>query len=306
MSYFSSRLSPTYTPRPLKIVILLTIGLCLFCALCDAMFPYFFGIPGPQMWFSLSLWGLKRYFIWQVLTYFFVAPVAGGLSLSLIFYILFNMYFIWVVGSSVIDRRGPKHFLGLYLGGGITGGVVASIVILTTHTMMPLAGANAALYALLTAWMMLLPEVEILLFFAIPVKVKWLIVGILGVHLLVDISHGNFLTFFLYLSSIGFGYTYALTIWGIHSPFRRLHRFERVVLRLGNQLKRKFSQPTTYEASFSSSSKIYDFKTGRAILTDEEFMDACLSKIATKGKKSLTIIERIRLRKISKRKRKSQ
>lgn len=257
------------------------------------------------MWFSLSLWGLKKYFFWQVFTYFFVAPVSGGLSLSLILYMIFNMYFIWVVGSSVIDRRGSLHFLGLYLGGGTIGGIVAAIVIYTTKSLIPLAGANAALYALLTAWMMLLPEVQILIFFAIPVKVKWLILGILGVHLLVDLSHGSFLTFLLYLSSIGFGYFYTLLFWGIHSPFRNLHRFERLLIQFGNMARRKLNQTMTYEPSFSSSSKIYDFKTGKAILTDEEFMDACLEKIALKGKKSLTFFERIRLKRISKRKKKS-
>ena len=304
MNQFSSRASLLATPKPLKIVILATIGLCLFCALCDAMFPYFFGIPGPQLWFSLSLWGLKKYYFWQVLTYFFVAPVSGGLSLSLVFYIVFNMYFMWIVGSSVIERRGAGHFLLLYLGGGVLSGIVASIVIFTTGNIMPIAGANAALYALLTAWMMLLPEVQVLLFFTIPVKVKWLIVGVLGVHLLVDLSHGSFLTFLLYLTSISFGYLYALCAWRIHSPFKLFHRFEKSLIFISTKFERKFTQ-TTHDHNFSSNSKIYDFKTGKAILTDDEFMDACLSKIATHGKKSLTILERIRLKKIAKKKKSS-
>lgn len=306
MNYFSSRLTPLSTSKPLKWIILITIALSFFSAVCDAVFSLFFKIPGPQIWFSLSLWGLKKHFYWQILTCFFVAPISGGLNLSLVFYLVFNMYFIWTVGSSVIDRKGPIHFLGLYLGGGMISGIVASVIILSTNNPIAIAGANPALYALLTAWMILLPEVQILLFFTIPIKVKWLIVGILGAHLLVDLSHGNFLTFLLYLSSISFGYVYVLISWGIYSPFKKLHRIENSLISLGNKLRMKVSRSTTFEATYASHSKIYDFKTGKAILTDEEFMDACLSKIATQGRKSLTLIEKLRLRRITKRKRKKR
>jgi hypothetical protein len=49
-------------------------------------------------------------------------------------------------------------------------------------------------------------------------------------------------------------------------------------------------------------SKIFDFKTGKAILNDEAFMDACLKKISEYGREGLTFRERWRMRRISKRK----
>lgn len=296
MRYFYSKNSPSRELNFLKYIILTTVTLSLFCVLFDSLFTYWH-LPKPQILFSLSLWGIKHYFIWQFLTHFLITPMTGGISLSFILSLLFNMYFLWMVGSSVIDRRGVKHFLYLYLGGGLAGGIIASIMLLNTHSFTLIAGVNPALYALLTAWMILLPEVQILLFFAIPVKVKWLIVGILGINLFMDVSQGNFINFALYSSSIAFAYLYALLVWQIHGPFKPLHSFEKVFIDFSDKIKRKYSP--SINSSFSKG-KIYDFKTGKVVLRDEEFMDCCLSKIATQGKDSLTFFEKWRMKRISK------
>ena len=256
MRYFYSKNTPSQELNFLKYIILGTVSLSLFCILFDSLFPYWH-LPKPQALFSLSLWGVKNYFIWQFLTHFLITPITGGVSISFILYLLFNMYFLWTVGSSVIERRGLKHFLCLYLGGGIFGGVIAAIVLFKTQSFIPIAGINPALYALLTAWMMLLPEVQILLFFTIPIRVKWLIVGILGINLFMDISQGNLIHFALYLSSITFAYLYALFVWQIHSPFKALHSFEKVFINLRDKVKRKHSPPSNHTYS---TGKIYDFK----------------------------------------------
>jgi membrane associated rhomboid family serine protease len=285
----------------LKFIVLSTVCLSLFSALFDALFPYWH-LPKPQILFSLSLWGIKHGFIWQFLTHFFITPIVGGVSVSFILYLVFNMYFLWAVGSSVIERKGVKHFLSIYLGGGIFSGLISAIVLWNTHSFIPIAGINPALYALLTAWMMLLPEVQILLFFIIPVKIKWLIVGIIGVNLFIDLSQGNLIHFILYLSSIGFGYLYALLVWQIHGPFKPLHSFERLCISLSETVRKKYfhSQKGSY-----AQGKIYDFRTGKVVVRDEEFMEACLSKIATQGKNSLSLFEKWKMRRISRKKRKN-
>ncbi|NDD59394.1 MAG: rhomboid family intramembrane serine protease, partial [Chlamydiae bacterium] len=212
--------------KPLKILILINIGLSLFCALFDSLFPYL-NMPRPQIFLSLSLWGVKHLFLWQFLTHFFISPLSQGFNISFVLYIVFNMYFLWMVGSSVIAQKGVKHFLTLYLGGGVLGGVVAASILVSTGSPMLIAGLNPAFYALLTAWMMLFPEMQVLLFFTIPVKIKWLILGILGVNLFMDLSNGDLLHFLPYLASVVFGYLYALLIWRTHGPFPKLHTFEK-------------------------------------------------------------------------------
>lgn len=302
MNRFFSKTNTIFSLKPLKFVILATAFACLFCSFFDEPISYLFHIPGPQAWFSLSYWGLNHYFFFEILTYFFVSPVFGKFSLSLVFYLLFNLYFTWSIGSSLIQMKGSKDFVKLYYGGGILAGIVGAFLLYYTQSMAPIAGSNPALYAVLTAWMMLVPEVQVFVFFAIPIRIKWLILGVLGIHLLTDISHGSYLSFAMYLTSTAFGYFYALLYWETHGPFPILHRFEKSCLSL---VKRwKSSSSSSYE-DFTSSGKIYDFRTGKIILNDDEFLEACLSKISLKGKNSLTLLERLRLRKISKSKQKS-
>lgn len=306
MRYFNNKVFSRNVGNSLKVIVLSTIVLSLFTAICDALFPHFFGIPGPQAWFSLSYWGLKHLFIWQPFTYFFISSVSGGLSIPFLLYLALNMYFLWTVGSSVIQMKGEKHFLWLYLGGGIFSGLIMATTLLTNYIPMQIAGSTPALYCILTAWMMLIPEVEVLIFFAIPVKVKWLIVGLLGMNFLVDISHGNFLNFLLFLSPVIFGYFYALLVWKIHSPFRFFFRLERFVIQQADKIQKRFYQSSKFDHSFAKNSKIYDFKTGKAILNDEDFVDACLSKIALQGKNSLTFFEKLRMKRISKKRKKQK
>jgi membrane associated rhomboid family serine protease len=285
--------------NPLKYLILTTIGLSLFCALFDSLFPYL-NIPRPQTFLSLSLWGIKNYFFWQFITHFFISPVSQGVNISFVLSIVFNMYFLWMVGSSVVAQRSSKDLLTLYLGGGILGGLISAIVLLNTYSLAPIAGINPALYALLTAWMMLFPEMQILLFFTIPVKIKWLILGILGVNLAMDLSHGDLLHFLPYLSSVLFGYLYAVLGWSLNSPFSQLHSFENLLIRLRNKVTINSSSYSNYQPQ--SRGKIYDFKTGNVLLTEEEFVDNCLSKISAHGKNSLSFMEKWKMKKISRKK----
>ncbi len=289
---------------PVKFVVILTVILSLFATLCDAIFPQVLKIPSPQAWLSLSYWGLKHYFIWQVVTHFLITQVSGGFSIPQLLFLALNMYFVWVVGSSMVQMKGVKHFLSLYLGGGLFTGILISFVILSTKYLGFISGTTPALYALLTAWMILMPEIQVLVFFAIPMKVKWLITGILAMNFLVDISNGQFFNSLLLLIPVVYGYFYALIIWKTHSPYKIFYNFEKVVIRLADKLETRLQKSQSTIDPFSNSSKIYDFKTGRLILSDQEFMDACLEKISKHGRHSLSFIEKWRMRRISKRRKK--
>jgi hypothetical protein len=141
----------------------------------------------------------------------------------------------------------------------------------------------------------LLPDADLLLFLAIPMKAKWFILGSMGAFLLMDLSHGNFVHFFSILGALFFTYFYCLFFWRNRSPFKALHPLENLILDspLSDNLH-----------SYALHTKIYDIKTGKVLLSDDSFVDACLAKIADKGKDSLSWHERLRLRKISKKKRK--
>jgi len=277
----------------IKWIILATVGLSLFGALFDIIFPRV-GIPNPLHLFGLSVWGIKKLFLWQVVTHFFITPSYGGISFPFLFNLFFSLYMLYIVGSLIVSVKGVKDFLTLYIGSGVVSGLIALSALASAGVSAPIAGTTSALYGLLTAWMMLNPDAQILILFAFPLRVKWLITGILACNFLIDLSHGNFLSCLMLGGGVGFSYLYCVIKWRIHSPYRFMYSFEEWLLNVTRREKKKVY----------ADAKIYDFKTGDAILDDDSFVDACLKKISAEGKRALSLREKWRLRRISKRKKK--
>lgn len=255
--------------------------------------------PIPAL-LSLSSWGLSKGYFWQLLTYMFASPVQH-IDISLIIGLVFSSYFLWSVGSTLIQTKGLKDFLWIYLGGGFFGGCVASLFLHFYPTSGLIASQTPALYSLLAAWMILVPDMQILLFFTIPIRIKWLVTGVLASSLLIDFSNGNHINFVLYLACVLFGYLYALLIWQRHSPFQFLHPLEKPFIACGSFFSRLSNKKHYYNPSVYKSQKIYDFHTSKSIMEDERFVNDCLAKINLHGERSLSFFEKWKLKKISKR-----
>ncbi len=278
MSYsHHQRLGPNRTPKALKNLLLWTLGISLFSALFNNFFPQVLGWTSPYDWLSLSRWGMNHYFFWQFFTYIFVHPFVHGVSFSFLFSLAFNLYLIWIIGASILEKRGVAAFLSLYFLSGIFVGLVLMLVQTLMGSELSFSGNTAVLYSLLITWIILNPEAQILLLVGMPLKARSLVLTVLAANLLIDLSVGDWQHVVAYLAGASFGFLYPLIAW-----------------------------KTKKAAPFDTRGKIYDFKTGKAILSDEEFLDAMLSKISLYGKKSLTWRERWRLRRISKRKKKQK
>lgn len=296
-NYQTFRLGPRATPKIVKWTIVATLILSLFALISNALFTQVFGIPSPQHLFSLTTWGVHKFFIWQFISYLFIQPLAGGgISMALILHIFFDLYLLWAIGSSLIQARGEKHFIGLYFGGALFVGVIAYLCLFLFGSPLPFAGATTSIYILLIGWAFLFPEANIMLFLLLPVRAKWLVFGLIGVNLFLDFSNGNFLSFFVTLAAMLYGYLYSVLVWEILGPFARLHEMEKKMIYLKRRVRSRFRKVVDIEIQ---PSKVYDFKTGKAIIQDDEFMDACLDKISRKGKASLTWRERLRMWRIS-------
>lgn len=298
MMYQSQRFSST--PKVIKWTIIATLILSFFSIMSSAFFEKVLHIPSPQYFFSLTLWGIHKFFIWQFLSYLFIQPVfSEGISMGLILHIFFDLYILWAIGSAIIQSRGKKHFVALYFGGALFVALIAYFSLLFFGSPFPFAGATFSIYILLIAWAFLFPESHILLFMMLPVKSKWLVFGLIGVNLFLDFSNGHFLSFLVTLSAMLYGYLYSILVWEILGPFRRLHEFEKQIIYLKRKIKNRFCKPVDIKVSHS---KVYDFKTGKAIIQDDEFMDECLEKISSLGKSSLSLRERLRMWRISRKK----
>lgn len=262
--------TPTATPLPLKILLL---SLAISAPLSPFTFPYL----------ALSASGIDHLYLWQFLTYPFVCPFPSG-----ILHLAFNLFLIWTFGASLMERLHPKTFFLLFFGSTLLSGLTAWLGQLTFHAT-PFFGSSPPLYALLTAWVILNPEAELLLFFTLPVKARNLLLGLIGLNLLIDLSRSDWIPLFAFTPAILFAYFFTILACRTRSSFRFLAGFENWILRARS-------------AKPAPQSKIYDIKSGQPNLSDEKFMDAMLARISLHGEESLTPEERKRMQKISEKK----
>lgn len=111
-------------------------------------------------WITLSRSGLLSGQIWRVVTFVFMPPIAGAFEL------LLTLYFRWWVGNALERAWGDFRFL-IYVLVGMAGAVLSCLI----------TGSGSALGIFLSlffayAWMW--PDQQVLLFFILPIKMKWM------------------------------------------------------------------------------------------------------------------------------------
>ncbi len=272
------------TPKSLKIL----IGLTIFISLIGAFF------PSVQQFLSLSLASIQHFFLWQPFTYLFIHP-SSGVSFPFLLHLAFNMYLLWTFGSSLFYRAHAPLFFTLYFGSALFAALSALAAMLLFGLPYALAGSSPALYALLVAWVILNPEADLLLFFAIPFKAYYLLLGLIGANFLIDLSNNDWISVFAYFGSLLFGYIFTILVFREQSPFTFLNPFERFLLRTLERLSHIGTKRYRH-------SKIYDIHSGNPILDDDQFMDAMLARISLYGEDSLSPEEKRRMKSISARK----
>lgn len=290
-------------PRIIKTFIIAIVTCSLFSGIADRIFPHLFGNFNFTYLFSLSLVGLKHFFIWQPFTYLFLYPAFQGIHAGYLINLAFSMFVFWRIGTAIYMTKGLKHFLYLFFGSGLFAAFVAFIALFSSPAGHLYAGTTPAIFAMLMALIILFPHMELMLFLTLPVKAKWLILTILASTLLIDLSNGMFINFLVNASAMAFGYLYGVIAFKSRSPFRMFWPFEDFLMNFRKHSSNR--QKSSVEEYATSSSRIYDFRTGQRVIDDNTFIDACLSKISTEGKNSLTLREKFRMWRISKKKAKS-
>ena len=168
--------------------------------------------PGPGMaedWLGLSAAGIASGRVWQFFSYSFLH---GG-----VWHLLANMLMLCFAGREVEAILGPRHFLAIYFGGGLLGGLSQWVF---TPLDVPLLGASACVLAVLIAFTTILPELEmtLLLFYVVPVRMraKHLAMATVGLSVLFLVTHkfsmighwahlGGCLFGWLYVKQLGYG-----------------------------------------------------------------------------------------------------
>lgn len=178
----------------------------------NAIMFFAYYVIGSTMHFNLNallgIWPLDSgYFrIWQPVTYMFMHA-----NLEHIF---FNMFALWMFGYVLENFWGTKRFLIYYFVCGIGAGLLTLLIPggLTV-------GASGAVYGILLAFGMTFPEERIYLYFLMPIKAKWFVVGYAVIELLEGLFVTDGIAHFAHLGGMLFGLLLIL-YWRRH-PFNR-------------------------------------------------------------------------------------
>jgi membrane associated rhomboid family serine protease len=154
---------------------------------------------------TFALYYVKSVFFkpWQALTYMFLHAPEN------FFHILFNMFALWMFGSTLENLWGPKRFLLFYLICGIGAALVQMIAlwydiskfetlfnqgVIGAETFysalnVPTMGASGAVMGIFAAFVYTFPNTQLLILpIPFPIKAKWALLGLVLIDLIGGIS----------------------------------------------------------------------------------------------------------------------
>lgn len=263
-------------------VILLVTNAVVFVV--TAILAHHFEAPIGE-YFALSLNGLKRGFVWQLLTFQFLH---GGWV-----HLLLNSWGIYVFGKAIEESLGPVSFLRVYFTSGVLGGLFQ--VLLTAVVYGPnsieatigVVGASAGLFGLIGAFGALFPhrQLTLLLFFVLPVTItaRWLLIASAGLAVFGILVPTDNVAHAAHLGGLLTGLAYVLWVvrsdwnWPSWKPFRSARPQELV----SASSKRSIWQ--------AKSAAVEDLPPAEFISRE---VDPILDKISAHGIHSLTERER--------------
>ena len=223
------------------------------------------------------------------------------------FHILFNMLFLFWFGRIITEYLGQNKVLGLYVWGGIVGGLAYII----TYNLVPfyanavelstLVGASAGVLAVVVGAATFQPDFTVMLFLLGPVKLKWIAIivvvsslfGTIGDNAGGEIAHlGGALTGFLFITQLRKGNDWSKPVasfvtW-VKSFFTAQPKI-RVSYRKEEPKKQKTSRASRSAGRSASRAAKSSGKTS------QEEIDAILDKISEKGYDALSKEEKQKL-----------
>ena len=147
--------------------------------------------------------------LWQPLSYMFMH---GSFD-----HLFFNMFSLWMFGTTLENYWGSRRFLFFYLVCGIGAGLL-NLLVPGIHVSV---GASGAIYALLLAFGMMFPNEYIYLYFLVPIKTKWFIIGMIAIELFEGIFRSyDGIAHFAHLGGMLIGFILIL-YWRKH-PFSKI------------------------------------------------------------------------------------
>src|ERR1044071_273716 len=249
-------------------------------------------VPASSGYLALSVEGLMRGYVWQLLSFQFMH--------SGLWHLLLNCLAIFMFGRDVEQAVGRKSFLTLYFSSGVIGGllqiafdkVLAQVLQQPGLLLMHVVGASAGAFGLIAAFAMLYPErpLTLLVYFVIPVnmRAKFLLIfeglaTLIGLAFSTRSSGGPHIADAAHLGGMITGIVFVR--YAIHWEWPHFHRMKRRAVR--PLVKVPYQKSALWGRTKHAASED---------LPPEEFLskevDPILDKISAQGIQSLTERER--------------
>jgi len=232
--------------------------------------------------------------VWQLITYQFMH---GGFS-----HILFNMFALWMFGSSIEDVMGSKKFLIFYLLAGVSAGLLHLFLSpLFGGAPAVTIGASGAIYGVLIAYAMFFPDNLIFIYFLIPVKAKYLIGFLVVIEFLAVDSASSGVAHLAHLGGALFGFLYIMfdknSYVGLKNIFRKSYYHKP---KAGNKIFDNFPFKSKNADKDVEDAKFYDIKNQSGEEVTQKEIDEILDKISQSGYQNLSEREKKILFEVSK------
>lgn len=231
---------------------------------------------GTSLSFWLSLPGnvlLALTHAWTLVTYMFLHQD--------LMHILFNMLWLYWLGKIFVEYVGSKRLIGVYLLGGISGGLlfllVAAFFPLQFHNTF-LLGASAGVMAVVISIAMLVPEYTIHLLFFGAVRLKYLALASFILTSILDLSQNTGGK----ISHIG-GALFGVLFMYQHKKGVDLTK---PVVSFLDMISSLFTGRSKIKVSYRRSTTDEDYNASQK--AKQERVDAILDKISKAGYESLT------------------
>jgi membrane associated rhomboid family serine protease len=240
--------------------------------------------------------------VWQLLTATFLH--------ANIPHILWNMWFLWMVGREMESFYGSRDFVAMYLGAAIvsTLGYVLVDEFSPAHPLgisTPMLGASGAIMAVMVLYALYYPHREIWLFFVVPVEMWILVVVYLGFQVWRFVQPNASVTEAVAAHLTGAGYGFLFKHFDLRWSRISWKRMRRPRLRVIAPDPREKPLPRSSGSSWSSNPAASPKPSSAIVVVPEEQLDArldeVLAKIAREGRDGLTEEEKGVLQEASRR-----
>lgn len=221
--------------------------------------------------------------VWRLLSYAFVH------STSNILHIVFNMYLLYIFGRVTSQLTGEREFVWFYCVSAIFAGICSVCFYRILNADPAILGASGAVMAVFTLFAMHYPRQKMLLFFVLPIEIRWLLAGYVAFEsfpVLRDLSRGQLLAdggvaHSAHLGGLLFGWLYFRWNMRITAWWDRLTNRTKTVARVKKAGLKVYNPESQPDPDLS------------------DRVDEILAKISEHGEESLTARERRILRQAS-------